>query len=136
MAKQDPHLAARCFTRPTTSDGRRAVIPCPVIRGPMAIALPRLRSPRTLPGRFGRATMLIVRRRQWGPVIGRERRRVQPVIAHPPSRPAGDPTPITLVKVRTRAKSRVLIETRELRLSTRECDFPGINIPTHYTLQS
>ena len=41
---------------------------------------------------------------------------------------AGDPTPITQVKVHTRAKSRVSIETRELRLSSREYDFPGINI--------
>jgi len=29
-----------------------------------------------------------------------------------------------------RAKSRVSIETRELQLSTRECNFPGINNPT------
>ena len=35
----------------------------------------------------------------------------------------------TQVKGRTRAKSRVSIETRELRLSSRECDFPWINIP-------
>jgi len=45
--------------------------------------------------------MLIVRRRRWGPVIGRERRRVRPMIA---ATPAGDPTPITQVKVRTPAK--------------------------------
>ena len=32
-------------------------------------------------------TMLIVHRRRWGPVIGREQRRVRPVIAPPPSRP-------------------------------------------------
>jgi len=31
--------------------------------------------------------------------------------------------------VHTQAKSRVSIETRKLRLSTRECDFLGINIP-------
>jgi len=50
--------------------------------------------------------MLIVRRRRWGPVIGRERRQVRPMIAPPPPRaPAGDPTPITHIKVRTRAKS-------------------------------
>jgi len=36
------------------------------------------------------------------------------------------------IKVRTRAKSKVWIETRELRLSSRECDFPGINIPSYY----
>ena len=43
-----------------------------------------------------------------GSVIGRERRRVWLVIDRPylPLRdPAGDPTPITQVKVRTRAKS-------------------------------
>ena len=50
----------------------------------------------------------------------------------PPLRaPAGDPTPITLVKG-TWVKSRVAIETQELRLSTRKCDFPGINIPKAY----
>ena len=32
-------------------------------------------------------TMLIVRRRRWGPVIGWERHRVRPVIAPPPLRP-------------------------------------------------
>ena len=62
-------------------------------------------------------TMLIVRRRRWGPVIGRERRRVRPVITPPPSRPRRRSTQ---VKVRTRTKSRVSIETRELRLSSRE----------------
>jgi len=51
-------------------------------------------------------TMLIVRRRRWGPVIGRERRRVRLVIApRPLCAPAGDPTPITQVKVHTWAKS-------------------------------
>ena len=75
-----------------------AVIPRPVVRGPMAVALPRSRSPRTLPpDGFERATAGYVDRPQagWGPVIGRERRRVRPI----------DPTPITQVKVRTRAKS-------------------------------
>jgi len=36
-------------------------------------------------------------------------------------------------KVRTLAKSRVSIKTRELRLSTRECNFLGINIPNYNT---
>jgi len=67
------------------------------------------------------SAMSIVRRRRRGPVIGSERRRVQPAIA-PPS-PAGDPTTITW------AKSRVSIKTQELRLSTRECDLPEIKIP-------
>ena len=45
----------------------------------------RCTSPVALPGRFGRTTMLIVRRRRLSSVIGRERRRVRPVT--PPSRP-------------------------------------------------
>jgi len=44
--------------------------------------------------------------------------------------PASDYPPITQAKVRTQAKSRVSIETRELRLLSREYDFPGINIPS------
>ena len=77
-----------------SSDGRRwkAVIPRPpVVRGPMAVALPRSRSPRTLPWPFWtrHCPLLIVRRRRWGPVIGRERRRVRPVIAPPPLRAPG-----------------------------------------------
>jgi len=68
------------------------------------VALPRTLPPAILVAPL--PTMLIVRRRRWGPVIGRERRRVRPVIAPSPLRtPAGDPTPITQVKVRTRPKS-------------------------------
>jgi len=49
----------------------------------------------------------------------------------PPLRaPAGDPTQITPVKGMYSCKSRVSVETRELWLSTQECDFPGINIPS------
>jgi len=62
------------------------VIPRPVVRGPMAVALPQLRSPRTLPAdRFERATAGYVDRPQtgWGPVIGR----VRPMIAPPPFAP-------------------------------------------------
>jgi len=54
--------------------------------------------PRTPPAVLGMLlpSMLIVRRRRWGPIIGRERRRVRPVIAPPPFAPtAGDPTQIT-----------------------------------------
>ena len=96
--------------RPAASDGGRgeAVIPRPVVRGPMTAVLTRSRSPILPPANLGvpLPTMLIVRRRRWGPVIGRERRRVRPVIAPSPlCAPAGDPTPITPVKVRTRAKS-------------------------------
>jgi len=83
----------------------------------MAVALPRSRSPRILPRPFWAATAGYVDRPQAAmhPVIGRERRRVRPVIAPPPLRAtAGDPTPIMQVKVRTWAKSRVSIETWEL----------------------
>ena len=85
------------------------MIPRPVVRGPMAVALPRSRYPRTLPpDRFERATAGYVDRPQtgWGPVIGRERRRVRPMIAPPPSRTrrrSNSDHPGK--KVRTRAKS-------------------------------
>jgi len=94
---------------PVVSDGRgEAVIPRPVVRGPMAVALPRSRSPRTLPLTVLSAqlpAMLIVHRRRWS--------RHRPGMAPGPAddrpstlcTPAGDPTPITQVKVRTRAKS-------------------------------
>ena len=77
-----------------------AVISRPVVRGPMAIALPRSRSPVPSPGRFGHTTAGYVDRPQagWGPVIGRW----SPL---PLRAPAGDPTPIAQVKVHTRAKS-------------------------------
>jgi len=104
------------------SDGGGA-ISRPVVRVRSAIALPRSRSPRTLLPDFlqcfGHATAgcVIVCRRQWGPA------------SPTPLRPADDPTPFT-PEVLTQAKSRVSIENRELRLSTRECDFLGINNPT------
>jgi len=78
-------------------------------------------SPAHRPGVDGHCASLVAlppyppRRRRWGPGMA-------PGLA--PSRPAVDPTPITQVKVRTRAKLGVSIETRELRLSSRECDFP------------
>jgi len=75
-------IVQRCPT-----GGREAVIPRPVVCGPMAVALPRSRSPRTLPpDGFERATAGYVDRQQmgWGPVIGRERLRVRPMIAPPP----------------------------------------------------
>ena len=67
----------------------------PVVRGPMAVVLPGSRCP-VPPAILGvpLPTMLIAHRWHWGPVIGRERRRVRPVIAPPPLRvPAGDLTP-------------------------------------------
>ena len=98
--------------------------------GPMAVALPRSHSPRTPPAVLGAhlRAMLIARRRrsrhQPGTAPGPASDRPSPLRA-----PAGDPTPITQVKVCTRAKSRVSIETPELRLLSQECGFPGINIP-------
>jgi len=112
--------------RPATSKG---VGGDSLAHRPMAVALPESRSPVPPPAIFGAPlpAMLLVSRRWWGPVIGREWRRIRPVIAPR----AGDPTPIRQVKVRTRAKSRVSIETRQLWLSSWERDFPEINIPTH-----
>jgi len=49
-------------------------------------------------------------------------------------RPETDVLP--LCHVRTQVKSRVSIQTRELRLLTQECDFQGINIPNVYILFS
>ena len=131
---------ARRFTRPSPRDVDRlcsgvrwgeAVIPRPVVRGPMAVALPRSRSPIPFPpGRFGCATAGYVDRLQ-AATGSHHRPETAPGPAgdRPPLRaPAGDPTPIMQVEVRTWAKSRVSIETRELRLSSQECDFPGINI--------
>ena len=74
--------------------------------------------------------MSIICRRRWGLGIGREQRRGPAGDRLPLRAPAGDPTLIAPVKVRTRMKLRVSIETQELRLSTRECDFPWINIPS------
>ena len=70
-------------------------------------------------GRFGRATARCVDHPQ-ASMGSRYRPGTAPGPAgYPPSCPACDPTPITQVKVCTRAKSRVSIETRELRLSSR-----------------
>jgi len=87
----DPAAARRSPILPASSGVRRGgevVIPRPVFRGPMAVVLPRSRSP-IPPSRFGRATADYVDRPQaaLGPVIGRERRRVRPVIAPPPFAP-------------------------------------------------
>jgi len=82
-----PRDVDRLSSCPAVSDGRgEAVIPWPVVRGPMAVALPWSRSLRTLPtDGFERATAGYVDRPQtgWGPVIGRERRRVRLMIAPP-----------------------------------------------------
>ena len=74
------------------------MIPRPVVRGPMAGALPRSRSPVPLSGRFGRATAGYVDRPQAamgslhrpGTAPGPTGDRPLPLRA-----PAGDPTPIT-----------------------------------------
>ena len=83
-----PGLLVNPHQRPTWA-GRRAGDSPARRPGPMAGALPRSRSPVPLPTRpfWAQPAMLIVHRRRWGPFIGRERRRVRPVIAPPPSRP-------------------------------------------------
>jgi len=77
-------IVQRCPT-----GGGEAVIPRPVVRGPMAVALPSRAPPYPPPDRFERATAGYIDRPQtgWGPVIGRERRRVRPMIAPPPFAP-------------------------------------------------
>ena len=78
-------IVQRCLT-----GGGEAVIPRPVVRGPIAVALPRSLSPGTLTPTVLSVqlpAMLIVRRRDGVPSS------------------AGDPTLITQVKVRTRVKS-------------------------------
>jgi len=102
--------AARGFTRPSLPrpTGGEAVIPRPVVRGPMVVVLPRSRSPVLPPGRFGRATTDYVDRPQAafgsrhrpGTAPGPADDRPSPLRA-----PAGNPTLITQVKVRTLAKS-------------------------------
>ena len=89
-----------------SNDVRRgeAVIPRPGGRWPLRF--PSRVPPIPSPAVFGAPlrAMLIVRRRRWGPVIGRERHQVR--LGDRPSplcAPAGDLTPITQVKVRTRA---------------------------------
>ena len=98
-----------------------AVIPRPIVWGRWLLLSP---------GRFGCASAGYVDRPQ-AAIPSSAGNGAGPASDHPsPLRaPAGDPTPITQVKVCTRAKSRVSIETPELRLLSRECDFPGINIP-------
>ena len=80
------------------------------------------------PGRFGCATAGYVDRPQAAMGSGHRPGTALGLAGdRPPSRaPAGDPTPITHVKVPIRAKLRVLIETRELRLSSRECDLTSL----------
>ena len=79
------------------------MIPRPVVRGPIAVALPR-----TVPCRFGHTTAGYVDRPQ-APMELRHRPGTAPGPAgnrpSPLRAPTGDPTPITQVKVRTRAKS-------------------------------
>jgi len=118
----------------TSDGGGEQVIPRPVVRGPMAGALPRSRSPVPLSGRFGRATAGYVDRPQ--AAMGSLHR---PGTAPGPTgdrpSPFAPPPAIQLrSRTRTQAKSRASIETRELRLSSRECDFPGINIPSLYSV--
>jgi len=93
---------------PASNWGGEAVIPRPVVRGPMVVVLPRSRSPVLRPGRFGHATTDYVDRPQ-AALGSRHRLGTAPGPAgdrpSPLRAPAGDPTLITRVKVRTRAKS-------------------------------
>ena len=90
-----PATSTNC---PVASDGRGCdSLVIPRSGGRMAVALPWCCSPCPPPAILGAAppAMSMVRRLRWGPVIGREQRRVQPVNAPFPLRaPAGDPTPI------------------------------------------
>jgi len=106
-----------------------AVIPPPIVWGRWLLLFPGRTLPVLSPGRFGCASAGYVDRPQ-AAIPSSAGNGAGPASDHPsPLRaPAGDPTPITEVKVCTRAKSRVSIETPELRLLSRECDFPGINI--------
>jgi len=86
--------------------GREAVIPRPVVRGPMAVVLPRSRSPVPSHRPFWACHCRLCWSSAGGVGVpssagnGAGSRRWHPLRA-----PAGDPTPITQVKVRTRAKS-------------------------------
>jgi len=102
-----------------SSDVRRgeAVIPRPVVLGPMAVALP---------WSFWVRHCLLCWSFAGGDGIplsagnGAQSGRWSTLPIHAP---AGNPTLITQVKVRTRVKSRISIETRELRL------VPGMRFP-------
>ena len=72
----------------------------------------RCASPVALP-RYPPPAMLIIRRRCWGPIVGRERRRVRSVIAPPLRAPAGDPS---------RRCKYVLGRNRESRSRPGNCD--------------
>jgi len=114
-----------------------AVIPQPVLREPMATVLPWSRSPCSpLPQPFCDVSgtpppaKMIVHRWQWGPGIAQEQCRGPAGDCPPPSsRPHRRSNSDHASKRYLLGQNRVSVETRELRLSTQECDFPGINIP-------
>jgi len=94
--------------------------PGPSSGGRSAIVLPLSRSPIPSPRRIT-AGYVHCLQMAWDPgnSIG-DRPAIVPLFA-----------PLPAIQRRSRwAKSRVSIETWELRLSTRECDFLGINIPS------
>jgi len=119
--------------------GGVAAIPRPIIWGPIGhcacpvVLLPYpppaiLRSFGCATAHYGDRSMGSQHRPGTASGTGRQS---PPHLAH-----TGDPTLITPVKCTYSKKARVSIETREMRLSTQECDFPRINIPnTHYVLQ-
>jgi len=118
------HLPATSTDYPAATDGVGGLaIPRPAIRGPINHCVSTVVLPHTLPRPFCEVSgapppaMSIVRRRCWGNSDGD-----RPAIATPLHAPAGDPTDHT-GKRRTRAKSRVSIENRELRLD------PGMPFP-------
>ena len=86
--------------------GGEAVIPRPVVRGPMAAALPRLHShvPSTRPF-WAHHCRLCWSSTGADGVLSSAGNGAGSGRWHPLRAPAGDPTPITQVKVRTRAKS-------------------------------
>jgi len=108
LAVSRAHPPATLTDCPAVSaGGGEAVIPRLVVRGPMAVALPRSRSPRTLhPGCFwARHCRLCWSSSGADGVPSSAGNGAGSGRWHPLRAPASDPTPITQVKVRTRAKS-------------------------------
>jgi len=113
---------------PSASNGGGRRFPSPPSRGPSAIALPRSRSlcsllPRPFCDVSG-APHPLCRSIDRVPTSARNSVADRPVIA-PPSRLCRRSNSDHTGKRYVLGRNRVSIETRELRLSTQECDFPG-----------